>query len=688
MRVQCIDGEIIASDESGNISRVGVKGWSSSPLSFQIPENKDDYLYKEGKVDQLSVEPVNVAVLNSEKERIGNHTVKSGRQNYNLPIQLRVDNIIQTQIWIDSSKNKEITIFSQNDEIIVESPQRMEVWIGFELTEDKPVIQVKKDTYNLTRALSVVHRTTTDKSPNRTSLYVREPPARVEWGESVEIPNSLLWESRPEIVYACPSDLAELVAAVPLVSYLGAGVTELEVANRPSLIVGENEYTVGRSSGYSPQDILKLTFYLDLLVRKEDSQGRILKQDYILDELGLSSEWLFTASMAERLNRYLNLDQTPSEILEYFPEWHLSLLINPTLNNIKASIPLLRNLPEFIVASSKVNSEESSKREAAPGEVSINQPTGRNKGLIGSGRPQSGFKLLEETYQSPEASPSEHSEDSEGTENLSITLVYNQSEEADVSGSLTDELGWMADEADEAESHYRIREKERLIDIAVKKNLAPEELRDVFTVQNDLVHFIGHCDPQKGLECKDETYLSTSDIPYVGTEVFFLNACQSYSEGRSLIQNGAVAGVVTGDLVPGPEAKTVGSMWAKLMSRGWPVVTALQYACQTIPAERDEWFVIGDGTQLLTQSDATLPPTVNISSKPDSELYKLRIVHNQPIAPGVTMKGTLDDKHRIPGEGSEYEVTVSQLNTVLDGLDSPVLVDGEIKWPDNRDWLN
>src|SRR5699024_12393364 len=80
-------------------------------------------------------------------------------------------------------------------------------------------------------------------------------------------------------------------------------------------------------------------------------------------------------------------------------------------------------------------------------------------------------------------------------------------------------------------------------EVAVERDLTPDELREVLTDSTDFVHYIGHIEAG-GFECVDGT-LDAGTLDAVGVDAFLLNACQSYEQGMRLVEAGAIGGIVT-----------------------------------------------------------------------------------------------------------------------------------------------
>ncbi len=238
----------------------------------------------------------------------------------------------------------------------------------------------------------------------------------------------------------------------------------------------------------------------------------------------------------------------------------------------------------------------------------------------------------------------------------------------------------MRAEHDHAIEHYELRADELNIDITIRENISVAELARTFEATHDLVHFIGHRE-SAGLECADG-YLPTASLSESNARTFFLNACGSYPEGEALIRKGSIAGGVTFESVLDSEAARVGTTFARLMVLGFSVKRGLDYARRQLLMPKD-YAVVGDGTHVLAQSDALVPPTRWLFR--DGDQFRILADNYEPWAHGSYMQSTLvggTDRRHLLGHERVYTVDWSELQEYLDTAQAPIVYEEQLWWPD------
>lgn len=128
--------------------------------------------------------------------------------------------------------------------------------------------------------------------------------------------------------------------------------------------------------------------------------------------------------------------------------------------------------------------------------------------------------------------------------------------------------------AQAAVSDLWYRSDEPDVETTVHRDLNVAELAALFETATALVHYVGHVE-ERGVSCADG-YLDARPFDDVGVRMFILNACTSSHQGKHLVDEGAIAGVVTLDAVPNETATRVGKDVARLVNFGFPVTNAIE----------------------------------------------------------------------------------------------------------------
>jgi hypothetical protein len=204
-----------------------------------------------------------------------------------------------------------------------------------------------------------------------------------------------------------------------------------------------------------------------------------------------------------------------------------------------------------------------------------------------------------------------------------------------------------------------------------------EQLREIIADEHDLLHIVGHKEPDRGIECRDNTYLSAIDVKECGAEAFFLNACGTLDFGERLVDRGAAAGVATTRKVTDEDAAAVGDKWAWLMAEGW----AVERATDVVRRLHDPsgYVTLGDGTHVVREADTGVPPEVVVEETGDEdEPWRITRTHNGPRRIGWQMQEKLAENLYLRGEQKTYTLTEEEATVLAEQMDNPVLYDGSL----------
>ncbi|MFB6309122.1 MAG: hypothetical protein ABEH35_07315 [Haloarculaceae archaeon] len=511
--------------------------------------------------------------------------------------------------------------------------------------------------------LASAHRTT---GPARSHPSRRDHPPLLRTGEALSIPQPVC-EGVPDtgIEFRVPRSHPAVFVAAPLAFYLGATVTVDEIS-RPVVTATDadvrHEFSPLPTFQHEVARLLRRLFFLDCLVRRDDSGGSAREQ--WPDGLDLDPEAVRSFSPGGRLERYLDV---PASVLDgHLPDWHLSTYARPDPSRAPCLPFLLDRLSlVYLPEASQVDASELLDRTLSAayatrgsdgGTVDILEPEG-GSGCVSSwlapGTPINAFKSTPEAYRNR----SEY--DRRVTDRLAVTVVLN------------DET--MRSEHVAVAETYRERAADRPIDVTVRERLTRTELAEVFASRNDFVHYIGHCDPA-GLRCPDG-HLDLSTLDDSRTRTFFLNACGSYEQGLALIERGSVAGAVTFTDVIDTQAATVGTAFARLFVHGFSIERAMQLARGRVLMGSD-YAVVGDGTYALTSTLAD-PIVAFVDRDDDAYHVSWEVLTARDNGASYRLPG---DREAFNGTRTEMTLDAGELIDALDDVSIPVVYEGDLDW--------
>lgn len=682
MQVERTEDGLRAVDAAKNAIDVRTAGWSdrtdASPPSLDAAIDalglgntwKPDATVS-GSVESLEFPPVYAPVRDVDTGEV--FDLGSGTGPLSVPdgsYALYVEGRIDVYVRFDGAATIEKPRYER---LHVSFPADTPVEIGFgDGVRDEPeTVTVPRTPAGVAAALSTFpagHRTAT---ADRSFDSMRGLPPRVAFGESVSIPDTLR-ETRDDVRVVVPPELGYLFVVSPLAHYVGAEFA-VDPDVQPRIETPGRTHRLPRLPEFQDAvaSLLERTFHLDCVIREAGPYGSQLSVAEVASELDLDAESLYAATPGERLDAYLATSF--ESVRDRFPEWHLSMSIDPTYEHVPTLSHLLANVPHVRVAQSTTLAEaewldtslsDFYRRDA--GEVASVEPvrpelgSGRTHGWLADGVPIDVFKTVPEAYENRARYL-----DAAG-EPISIVAILND--------------GDMRAEHDSVAAHYRERAETLGLELTLREHLTVDELASVFESRNDLVHYIGHCE-RDGLRCADG-FLSATNLSQSNAQTFFLNACGSFHEGVELIRRGSVAGAVTFSEVLDDQAATVGTMFARLLVTGYCMERALDKSRRQIMTGKD-YAVVGDGTHVLTQSENIVGTDVRVTRRrPDR--FDVTVSMGAPWMAGGFFRPYLQesDETHLLGESREFTVDRSALIEFLSYADAPVLFDGELRWSD------
>jgi len=560
-------------------------------------------------------------------------------------------------------------------EVAFETPS--EVTIGARSHHSQPAatITTTGNPYDLMQAVSALGSALKTTSPERSFPTLRGHPPAIELGDRLDIPDGLEALDTGVRIEVPPSREAVYVVA-PLAYYLGA---EVVPGDRPRIVTDEGfEHRLGPDFEEAVERALKQTFFLDCLVRTEGRYPVELHERAAIEsDLGLDPAALYHQPSGERLAAYLSVPY--EEVADEVPTWKLTTHVAPEPGNAE-TLPFLVDdlavvrMPEgSSVTRAETQSDAvkqfmrdepvrstSTAESAGPSLVQPEQTDSLEQGWVGDDAPVGANKLLPEAFRNRlDGDPADG--------DIDIVVVCNDEE--------------MLEEHDDVSDVYGSR-NELNFDVTVHQGLTTDRLRFVLESDIDFLHYIGHIEPG-GFRCPDGL-LDASDIEEVGLSSFFLNACQSYEQGRSLIEGGAVGGVATLDEIINSGAVRVGTAMARLLNNGFPLGAALDIASER-SIVGPQYLVVGDGTAEVAQCEAGNPVLFDVSENDDGYVVEYETYPTRSHKMGSMIRPNVQSNQEYFLASGRFEIQLNEneLNALLSIVNGPVRIDGRLAWIDS-----
>jgi hypothetical protein len=538
------------------------------------------------------------------------------------------------------------------------------------------------------KAISTFGSALKTTSPERSFPNDRGHPPQIELGETLDIPDGL---EPPEtgVRIEVPPTYETIYPVAPLAYYLGA---EVVPGQTPRLVTEDGfEYAFDYPQGFESdiERTLKQVFLLDCVARTEGKHKLEMHERNVLDgRLDLDWAELYDQPLTRRLESYLSV---PYELLDdQVPEWRLTVHVESTAETARLlpfvvdDLAVVRTAdgPTPAVTSdgttdaltrasqagddvlTRSASETVGTRSTAGASDDMNfvEP-GRTDSLeqawIGDDIPIGASKLIIEAFQ--------NRLDRKVTEgDISITIVVNDER--------------MTQERDLVNQAYGDREN-LPFDVVIRQDLTTAELRETLQEDRNFLHYIGHID-EDGFECTDGR-LDVATLEETGIDAFLLNACNSYQQGLSLIEAGAIGGIVTLAEIINDRAVYIGETIARLLNTGFPLRAAL-----TIAREEHilggQYIVVGDGGVTVSQAKSQVPNFVKITPLDDGFEIDIQTSVTDTMALGVVYRPHIGDNSTYflsSGTIETFHASSEELAEFLDLENVPVKIqDGGIDW--------
>ncbi|MFB6105060.1 MAG: hypothetical protein ABEJ57_08305 [Halobacteriaceae archaeon] len=494
------------------------------------------------------------------------------------------------------------------------------------------------------------------EGPGRSHPAFRSLPPRVELAEDTTVPDTVRAVAPDTAAHITVPLTIETVAKVaPLAYYLGASV-ETAAGADPVLEGQHTTIPLAPIAEVAPT-LLETVFHLDCRLRSADSPP----------VPGLDVASLRTAAPIDRLSTYRDVDI--AAVLAETPPWHLAAYLAPTPDAITAIPTVLDRLAHVYAPTAEPLAPQTLMERSLDDFYRSPRPTPTVDLVEPSLQPAAAHAWVADDVPVDAFRLPTHIAARVGTPTpstdppLEVLLVLNDPA--------------MVGEEDAVTDTYRNRSAVP-VDLDRRRELTCTELEMALTADVDLLHFMGHCEPD-GLVCTDGTLPSTA-IHDVGPRTVFLNACGSYHEGAALVDGGATAAAVTYRGVLDGQAETVGSAFARLVTRGFSLERTVGLARRRVMMGMD-YGVVGDGTHRLTR--AVDPVRYVIDPTDTGYDVTCETFADGIVGDAVTVPLPGVDSTRFRGGSATRTLDFDGVTALLDRTDAPVIYDGSFAWPED-----
>lgn len=559
--------------------------------------------------------------------------------------------------------------------LYLEFPGTPNVSIGSRSAHRRPptTVTTTSDPSDLVEAISTFGSALTSVSAERTFPTWRGHPPALEIGETLDIPDGLA-PPIDDIVIEVPPTFEHLFPVAPLAYYLGVG---LEAGHVPRIVGDGIDHLLTHPNGFdrAVHETLQRLFLLECATRTEGMYPvNLLERKRIEERIELPFEELYEAPVADRLETFLDV---PFRLIEdIIPDWRLAAHVAPE----PSSIPMLPHLTNDLALITLANGKE----------IPATSQPGQTAGVLtrGSSTTTRGTTESETTFVKPNGGPAaiETAWVSDGLPVNSTKAVLEayenrlgrQPQDNQIEIAVVCNSADMAEELDVVNDVYGNHE-EMPFDVVVHEGLTTSELEMLIQRDFNFFHYIGHIDDE-GFRCADGR-LDMTGVEDIGPEAFFLNACQSYEQGLSLIHGGAIGGIVTLNDVVNHGAIRIGRTVARLLNTGFPLRAALDIA-STESVVGSQYIVVGDGTLSIVQPQSGTPHLYEAETS-GSETSLTFNGFGAPPGMGCMYLPYIQDcefQNLAEGTSETFQLSEHELQSLFSLDNVPVELNGELRW--------
>lgn len=571
------------------------------------------------------------------------------------------------------------------DGLAIDFGGSVNVSLGARTDSNRPAATVTTtdDPADLMRAVSSFGSALNTTSCERSYPTLRGHPPAIEHGDEVSVPDVL---DLPEtgVTIQIPPEYGAIYAVSSLAYYLGATV----VPGKEPLIETETGFVHlldddGRGFEGEVERVLKQCFFLDCITRTEGLYPVDLhEREQIEADVDLDFSRLYGRPLADQVETYL---QVPYTVIEpHVPRWRFTVHIQPVADSAKALPYVARDLAAIrskkpvepaegvtrstaslgideFVRSGGSDQPDCPDRNGRGPAVRIDDTDAFEDVWVGSGVPVGATKGMVEAFRN-------HVTRSPSDGDIDITVVVNDD--------------GMTEESRDVNGVYGSRDA-LPFDITVAEQLTTEELKQVLKTETDFLHYIGHID-KRGFECPDGI-VDAGELNETGVDAFFLNACNSYRQGKSLIRAGSIAGVVTLTPVPNEEAAEMGRRLARLLDFGFPLYAALDVA--STGQTYNNYTAIGSSSLNIVQPEGGVANLCEIKNTLSNkyEISYITYLTGRSLLGAITSVTIQSDEYFLTsGMTGEFKLKKSKFVDFLNRWKFPIIKKNSVYWDHNN----
>ena len=541
-------------------------------------------------------------------------------------------------------------------------------------------------------------------SPERSFPTLRGHPPRLEVGEEFSAPPGI---EPPEtgVEIAVPPDIKSVYTVASLSYYLGAQIvpdsTPAILANGQRFpLTGEDAPRNARALMDGAAAALERQFVLDCVVRTAGLYDFDLREKRrFMERVDVDLGRLYELPLPERVTEYFAI---PGHVVDGLLEWHSTTDIVPSYRFAKflpyavAELSHVRsydpsgakeeltasdaNAGDFFRSTDR-NATESTADGAGAAQAIDSRSTGTSDGRRrGPG----------EVVSPPEVDTATHTWIADQYPVRAGKPTVESLERRFASEGETEEPEWIrilvvcndAEMREESEDLYGFRDFFEF-DIDVRYDLSTEQLRAALQEDFDFFHYVGHVD-EDGMRCHDG-WLDLHELDYTGVELFFLNACTSFSQGEALVDAGSRGGVVTLAEVYNSLATRFGRRLARLLDAGFDLYGALAAGRDSVIGG-GMYGIIGDGRASLCYNTDGIP-TLHRLKRCGNDVFEITPISYPTIeyhfGSLLTLMYDPDGLMHIgSGVGQSQQLSTQELAQFLAGTATPIEVNGTLYWSD------
>jgi hypothetical protein len=586
-------------------------------------------------------------------------------------------------------------------ELLFDPDSRIEVGVMSFHKQPARTVTTTSTPGGIMEALSVFGNGMKTWSPERTFPARRGSPPLIEFGDESAFDTG---HTPPDtgVSIRLPAEYEWVYPVAPLAHWLGATV---QSGDEAILETNGETYRLGSPAGYqarSPRiaferhvrDILQYTFLLETAMRRYLDRDPPTRDRVEAAGFGLDLDALYDRPLAERIDRQLEVLPLPDveDVLE-LPDWQLTADVEPRAEQatilpfLARDLAVVRAMPE-----SRLNRLASAADVGkAPFEDTGMDETSTGDGDVSAMASQTptAYSGTEQVIRSlPESTSLSHAWAgqcvAEGAISLSTESYLRRLENladdtVQISVDLVINDEDMAAEEDVLEL-YGSR-PELMVGVTSHKQLTTDELAEVLESDTDFIHYVGHVE-EAGFRCQDG-YLEVESVDSVGPDMFLLNACSSYEQGQLLVENGAIAGVVTLREVISKAATVIGKRYAELLNAGFPIGAATDLIRET-KLLANQYTVVGDGNATLVQPDGATTAVEKLSLAADDRFRVEGTVYASWNMDVGALYGLHYKRKRmvVPDRWGPLSASEEELASAFDQWMFPIVAGGKFYWSD------